>query len=143
MAKRRATAKWHGTVKDGEGSIALGQGGYEGPYSFKSRFEDGNGTNPEELLAAAHAGCFTMSVSTVLTMAGHPPDSLETNANVWLRMGESGPQIPKIELTLRGRVPGITQDEFAEHAKLAERSCPVSKALAGVGEIVLDAQLED
>lgn len=142
MAKRTATARWHGTVQDGDGRIALGQGAWEGPYSYKSRFEDGDGTNPEELVAAAHAGCFTMAVATALATRNYTAESLETSAHVHLRFGEKGAEIPKIELTLRGRVPDIEQEEFAELAEAAKRHCPVSKALAGVGEIVLDAQLE-
>ena len=143
MAKRTATAKWRGTMMEGDGTVALGTGAFEGPYTFKSRMGDGEGTNPEELMAASHAGCFTMTLSYLLGEAGHPAESLETLANVHVRAGESGPEIPKIELTLRGRVPGMSEDDFVKHAETAKVSCPVSKALASVREITLDAALSD
>jgi osmotically inducible protein OsmC len=142
MAKRNATAKWLGTLNEGGGTVALGTGALEAPFSFTSRFEEGDGTNPDELLAASLAGCYTMQLSGVLGQADSPPDSLETEANVTLRQSDAGLEIPKIDLTVRGRVPGIDQDAFVRHAQEAKAACAVSKALAGVGEIALDAQLE-
>jgi lipoyl-dependent peroxiredoxin len=142
MAKRNATAKWNGTLQEGGGTIALGTGELEAPFSFQSRFEDGDGTNPDELLAASLAGCYTMQLSGVLGNADSPPESLQTEANVTLRQSDAGLEISQIDLTVRGRVPGIDQGRFAEHAATAKAACAVSKALAGVGEITLDAQLE-
>jgi osmotically inducible protein OsmC len=121
--------------------MRLGSGAYEGRYSFASRFEDGPGTNPEELIGAAHAGCFAMALSDVLTEAGTPPDSLEVEALVEVRARGGDISIPSIKLTLTGKVPGIDEAAFQEAAKAAKEGCPVSKALAGVDEITLDATL--
>ena len=142
MTNRNATAKWQGSLRDGGGSVALGAGVLEAPISFSSRFEEGEGTNPDQLLAGALAGCFTMALAHVLSEAGNPPDSLETEASVTLRQSDEGLAITKIDLSLHGRVPGIDQGAFAEHAEAAKAGCAVSNALAGVGEIALDAQLE-
>jgi osmotically inducible protein OsmC len=143
MPKRTATAKWEGNLRDGEGKIGLGSGAWEGPYSARSRFEDAPESNPEELLGAAHAGCFTMALSLILGSAGHEPETLETDAVVHLTQEDGGFVIPKIELSVRGKVPGIDQDEFAEHAQTAKDVCPLSKALASVDDITLDAKLEE
>lgn len=115
-------------------------GGYEGPYSFASRFEEGDGTNPEELIAAAHAGCFSMAFSNELDGAGFTPESVETNAAVELDFVDGAPTITSIELTTRARVSGIDEETFQEIAEGAKENCPVSKALAGP-RITLDAQL--
>ena len=129
---RTASAKWNGDLKSGSGSIRLGSGAFEGPYSFRTRFESAPGTNPEELLGAAHAGCFTMALSLGLTQAGYPPRSLETSAVVHLtRLGE-GFGITGIDLTTRGDVPGLAEAEFQRLALDAKVNCIVSRALAGV-----------
>lgn len=143
MPKRKATAKWEGSVKEGSGTVALGSGAFQGPYSFKSRFEEGDqpGTNPEELIGAAHAGCFAMALSNILTEAGTPPESLAVEALVEVRASGGDISIPTIRLTLEGRVPGIDDAAFQEAANAAKEGCPVSKALAGVDEITLDATL--
>jgi lipoyl-dependent peroxiredoxin len=120
--------------------MALGSGAFEGAYSFVSRFEDGTGTNPEELIAAAHAGCYSMALSNILSQAGHPPTSVDTTAKVHLERGDSGFSITRIDLVTRGDVPGIDEAEFVKHAETAKESCPVSKALAAV-DITLDAAL--
>jgi osmotically inducible protein OsmC len=143
MAKRKATARWEGSLREGGGTLAVGSGAFEGPYSFKSRFEEGTGTNPEELIGAAHAGCFTMALSLILGEAGHEPESLETEAQVELRAGDEGVEIRRIELQTTGRVPGISADEFRDHAEAAKKGCAVSRALAGVSEITLQASLEE
>jgi lipoyl-dependent peroxiredoxin len=142
MAKRNATAKWDGSLREGGGTVALGPGVLEAPISFSSRFEEGDGTNPDQLLAGALAGCFTMALSHVLSEAGTPPDSLQTDADVTLRQTDDGLAITRIDVTVRGRVPGVDQDGFAEHAQAAKAGCAVSKALAAVDEITLEAQLE-
>jgi osmotically inducible protein OsmC len=142
MTNRSASAKWQGSLKEGGGTVALGTGAIEAPISFSSRFEEGEGTNPDQLLAGALAGCFTMAFSHVLTEAGTPPDSLESDADVTLRQGDDGLAITRIDLVVRGRVPGIDQDRFAEHADVAKSGCAVSKALGAVDEITLDATLE-
>ena len=142
MPKRTATAKWEGSLREGAGTIGLGSGAWEGPYSARSRFEEAPESNPEELLAAAHAGCFTMALSMILGIAGHDPETLETEAVVHLKQEDGGFVIPKIELTVRGKVPGIEGDEFLKHAQTAKEACPLSKALASVDEITMDAQLE-
>jgi osmotically inducible protein OsmC len=142
MAKRNATATWEGSLQEGGGSVSLGTGILTAPFSFSSRFEEGAGTNPDELMAASLAGCFTMQLAGVLGNAGHTPESLATDANVTLRQSDEGLAIPRIDLTLRGRVPGIDQDRFAELAAEAKALCAVANALAAVDEITLDAQLE-
>lgn len=142
MPKRTATARWEGSLREGEGKIGLGSGAWEGPYSARSRFEDAPESNPEELLGAAHAGCFTMALSLILGNEGHEPEKLETEAVVHLKQEGEGFVIPKIELIVKGSVPGIDQDEFVKHATTAKEVCPLSKALASVEEITLDAQLE-
>ena len=141
MPKRRAQARWEGGVPDGNGTVKLGSGAFEGPYSFQSRFEDGTGTNPEELIGAAHAGCFTMALSLVLTQGGNPPESIETGATVHLIKDGEGFTINKIDLVTRGRVPGVDAAAFEQAAEAAKANCPVSKVLTGA-EITLDAQLE-
>ena len=142
MAARKATARWEGSVRDGGGTVRLGSGAFEGPYSFQSRFEEGAGTNPEELLGAAHAGCFTMALSLILSQGGNPPDSLDTEATVNIVRDGEGFAIDRIDLVTRGRVPGIDDAAFQEAADAAKAGCPLSKALAAVGEINLEASLE-
>ena len=129
---RTASAKWMGDLRTGSGSIRLGSGAFEGPYSFKTRFESAPGTNPEELLGAAHAGCFTMALSLGLTKAGHPPQSLETSAVVHLSKVGEGFGITGIDLTTRGDVPGLPEAEFQRLALDAKVNCIVSRALSGV-----------
>jgi osmotically inducible protein OsmC len=140
MPKRSASAEWNGTLTDGNGTMRLDSGAYEGPYSFSSRFEDGAGSNPEELIAAAHAGCFSMAFSKVLTDAGYPPENIQTRADVTLSKGEAGFSIARIDLRTTGRVPNIDAAEFGKHAETAKANCPVSRALAGV-DITVDASL--
>lgn len=142
MAKRTATAKWSGSIMEGEGRMALGSGTWEGPYSFKTRFEGEGAANPEELIGAAHAGCFTMSLSGALTQAGHAPESIETRAEVSLVKDGEGFTINKIGLFTEARIPGLGGDEFERLALTAKENCPVSKALAGP-EISLEATLVD
>ena len=141
MPTRNASARWKGSLQQGDGTMKLGSGAYEGPYSFQSRFEDGDGTNPEELIGAAHAGCFSMALSGVLTEAGHEPESIETDAAVHLDKAGDGFAISRIELTTRGRVPELDAAAFEEHAQTAKDNCPVSQALTGV-EISVEASLE-
>jgi lipoyl-dependent peroxiredoxin len=142
MATRNGTAKWTGDLKDGAGEMTVGDGVFTGQYSFSSRFEEGEGTNPEELIAAGHAACFSMALSNILAEAGHNPESVSTTAKVHLRMTDAGPALARIDLETVGRVPGLDADHFTKHAEEAKAGCPVSKALAGVGEITLDARLE-
>jgi osmotically inducible protein OsmC len=140
--KRRSQAKWDGTVKDGGGSVKLGSGAFEGAYSFNSRFgDDTKATNPEELIAAAHAGCFSMALSSALGKAGHDPVSVDTEAIVHLEKQGEGFEIPRIELITVAVVRDISEDEFQTIAKAAKENCPVSKVLAAA-EITLDATLK-
>ncbi len=138
---RHATAHWEGDLKTGKGLLNTPQSGLldNTRYGFNSRFGDEKGTNPEELIAAAHAGCFTMALSAKLTEAGFPPTSLDTRAEVDLSM-ENGPAFSQIRLKLKGVVPGIDAAKFQELAKDAEKNCPVSKALSAV-PISLEAEL--
>jgi lipoyl-dependent peroxiredoxin len=138
MAVRNSEATWNGTLKEGNGTMRVGPGHYEGPFTFASRFESGKGTNPEELIGAAHAGCFSMFLSALLTKSNFAPNRITTTATVHL--GE-GPTINKIELNCEADVPGVGEDEFQELANQAKAGCPVSKALASVDEIVLNAKL--
>jgi len=143
MAARTANALWEGSLQEGRGQMALGSGAFEGNYSFKSRFEDGdNGTNPEELLAAAHAGCFSMALSLILGEGGNEPESIQTQAKVSMRNLDAGPTITKVALTTRARVPGLDEEGFQKAANAAKENCVVSRALGGVEEITLDATLE-
>jgi osmotically inducible protein OsmC len=141
MATRDGTAEWRGDLKGGSGTVSVASGLFEGTYSFSSRFEEEPGTNPEELIGAAHAACFSMALSNILAEAGHAPESVQTTAKVHLRFVEGAPTITEIDLITEGRVPGIDQDQFADYAAQAKAGCPVSRALAGVGEIKLDATL--
>jgi osmotically inducible protein OsmC len=143
MPTRNASAEWKGETKRGGGTVALGSGAFEGQYNFSGRFADGSGTNPEELLGAAHASCFAMALSLVLSNNGTPPDSLDASAKVTIDSVDDGFEITRIELTVRGRVPGIDADGFQQAAQGAKEGCPVSKALGAVKEITLDATLEE
>lgn len=140
MATRSASAEWKGNLIQGQGTMKLGSGAYEGPYSFASRFESGKGTNPEELIGAAHAGCFSMALSAGLGKAGFTPTSIRTSAKVHLEKVGEGFGITKIELNTEAQIPGIDAKTFQEHAEGAKKGCPVSKALAGT-QITLQAKL--
>jgi|SRR6185312_16019875 len=142
MVTRTSEAEWRGPLADGVGTVKLGSGAFEGRYSFDSRFQDGAGTNPEELLGAAHAACFSMALSLVLGSAGFTPRRITTSAAVEIQRSDDGFAIPRIRLTTNADVPDIDLATFTGHAETAKRGCPVSKALAGV-EIVLDAHLAE
>jgi osmotically inducible protein OsmC len=142
MATRHADARWNGTLSDGSGTMEFGDGAFSGSYSAASRFEEGEGTNPEELIAAAHAGCYSMALSLGLEQAGHPSESVETTADVHITPVEGGFEISRIDLHTRAKVPGIDEATFQEVADATKSGCPVSKALAAVPQINLDAQLE-
>ena len=138
---RSGSAVWHGSLKEGNGTISTQSGTLKGmQYSFKARFADGVGTNPEELIAAAHAGCFTMALSAEITKAGMTPDTIETNAVLTLDVSGEKPTITKIHLTTKAKVPGIDKAKFDELAHNAEVGCPVSRVLKAA-EITLDATL--
>ena len=142
MATRDGTAEWRGDLQGGSGTMSVASGLFQdGNYSFASRFEEGPGTNPEELIAAAHAGCFSMALSNILSEAGHQPQSVRTTAKVHLRNVDGQPTIARIDLVTEGQVPGIDQQQFGQYAVQAKEGCPVSRALAGVGEMNLDATL--
>jgi osmotically inducible protein OsmC len=142
MAIRTATAEWKGALPSGAGTFASGSGAIEGDYSFQSRFEEGAGTNPEELIAAAHAGCFSMALSGVLGEQGIEPESIKTEAKVQLLKDGEGFAIKRIDLVTTGRIPGLDDDAFQAAAKAAKENCPISKALGAVPEINLAATLE-
>jgi lipoyl-dependent peroxiredoxin len=136
----KGTAEWKGDLRAGTGTFTAGDS-ISGGYTFRSRFEDGPGSNPEQLIAAAHASCFSMALANILAEAGHPADSVRTEATVTLRPVDGAPTITKIDLVTEGRVPGIDGATFAEHAQGAKAGCPVSRALASVPEITLEASL--
>ena len=138
MAVRNAEAKWNGNLREGKGTMKLGSGAWEGPYTFDTRFGDAKGTNPEELVGAAHAGCFSMFLSGQLTRAGFTAEYIRTSAKVHLT---DGPTISKIELDCEANVPGVTPEKFQELVDVSKKGCPVSKALAAVPEIVVTAKL--
>ena len=140
MAVRTAEAEWQGDLRGGSGNMKFGSGAFEGAYSFSSRFEEGTGTNPEELIAAAHAGCYSMALSNMLATEGHPPKRVHTTARVTLEKGEGGFGISNIHLTTEADVPGITPELFKEKSEAAKTGCPVSKALAATN-ITLEARL--
>jgi osmotically inducible protein OsmC len=148
MATRNGSAKWTGDLKTGSGELTVGEGAWASAYSGRSRFagvlpgfEPGEGTNPEELLAAAHAACFSMALSLGLSDAGHPPSSINTAARVHLRVVGGAPAIQQIDLTTEADVPGLGQEEFQDRAEQAKSSCIISRALGGVGQINLSATL--
>lgn len=138
MPIRHADAQWEGTLKEGNGYLKLESGVYAGPYTWAGRFADGRGTNPEELLGAAHASCYTMFLSAILTRNNVPPTRIETRASVHLG---DGPTINRIELDVEAEVPGVDEESFQAYAQEAKEKCPVSKALAAVEEIVVNAKL--
>jgi osmotically inducible protein OsmC len=141
MPTRTAHAEWSGPIDSGQGTMSFGSGAYEGPYSFESRMKNGQGTNPEELIGAAHAGCFSMALSVVLGESGHTPESIATDAKVSFEQQGEGWAITGIELTTKGRVPGMDEDAFRQAAEAAKENCPVSVALKAT-PITLNASLE-
>jgi osmotically inducible protein OsmC len=141
MPIRTSSARWSGNLTEGSGTIRTGKGGFEGNYSFKSRFEEGEGTNPEELIAAAHAGCFSMAFSKGLADAGHTPTSVETTAKVHLDKTDAGMTVTRIDLESVGDVPGIDDSEFQKIAQGAKENCPISRLLSPGAEITLTARL--
>ncbi len=141
MAIRTATARWLGTLTEGTGVMRTGKGGYEGNYSFKSRFEEGEGTNPEELIGAAHAGCFSMALSKGLADAGFPPTAIDTTANVHLEKVDGMQTVTRIDLATRGDVPGIDEAEFVKIAEATKEGCPISRLLSPGTQITLAASL--
>ncbi|MCC7201083.1 MAG: OsmC family protein [Nitrospirae bacterium] len=140
MPIRKAAAVWEGNLKDGKGRMKLGSGAFEGAYSFSSRFEEGTGTNPEELIGAALAGCFSMALANGLAQAGFTPRRINTNASVKIEKLEEGFRITLITLDTEADVPGISEQAFIEKAETTKKSCPVSRALTGT-EIKLQARL--
>ena len=141
MATRNGSARWTGDLSSGAGRVTVGESAWTGDYSFASRFEDGTGTNPEELIAAAHAGCFSMALAHVLSEAGHVPASIETVARVRLRPVDGTPTIVQIDLETRGDAEGVDEARFRELAETAKAGCAVSRALAGVERISVSATL--
>ncbi len=137
----KGAAEWKGGLRSGEGAFTAGDGGIAGDYSFRSRFEDGPGANPEQLIAAAHAACFSMALSAALESAGTPVESVRTEAAVTLRQADGKPTITSIALSTIGQVPGVDEATFRAAAEGAKADCPVSRALAGVPEITLEARL--
>jgi len=137
MTTRTSSAEWKGTLKEGAGTMKLASGAYEGPFTFASRFESGKGTNPEELISAAHAGCYSMFLSALLSNSGFTPTSISTRATVHLT---EGPTISLIELETEAIIPGLSEEEFQKKALEAKQKCPVSKVLVGA-EIKLNARL--
>ncbi len=140
MLTRKAHARWEGSLKEGKGTVDFGNAVFKGAYSFASRFEDGAGTNPEELLGAAHAACFAMALSLVVGQAGFEPDYVDATAHVTVKPQDGGFKITKSHLVCEAKVPGIDSATFMQHAEAAKAGCPVSQALAGT-EITLDAKL--
>lgn len=141
MTIREAEAQWQGSLKEGSGRLRLGSGVFEGAYSFPSRFENGPGTNPEELIAAAHAGCFSMALSAILGSGGHVPVRIRTVAKVHLGTSTAGPTLTRIDLETEAEIPGLAPEEFQRLTQSAKATCLVSRALAGVADIRLKANL--
>lgn len=141
MTERTSSAEWRGDLTSGDGELSLGSGAFTGSYTFASRFEEGEGTNPEELIGAAHAACFSMSLANLLAKDGKPADSVRTEATVHLERVEGAPTVTRIELTTVGRVPGIDELAFRETAEVAKAACTISRLLAAA-EIEVEATLE-
>jgi osmotically inducible protein OsmC len=132
MPTRKSEAEWHGTLREGRGQMKIGNDTHARPFTFASRFEDAAASNPEELIAAAHAGCFSMQLSGLLTAGNHPPKSIHTTAKVHIEASAKGADITTIDLETRAEVPGIDHDTFMKMAEMAKEICPVSKALKAV-----------
>jgi lipoyl-dependent peroxiredoxin len=141
MTARNGSAEWHGNVESGSGNVIVGDGVFEGAYSYESRFAEGQGTNPEQLIAAALAACFTMALANILSTAGHPPESVRTNADLRLRNIDGAPTLARIDLDVEGRLADVDQQQFQRYADDAKTTCPVSRALAGIPEIVVTATI--
>jgi len=141
MPTRNSSAVWEGNLKDGKGTMKLGSGAYEGAYTFASRFENGKGTNPEELIGAAHAGCFSMSLASGLAKSGHDPKRISTTARVTLTKGDAGFRITAIELETEASVPGLEKNDLQKHAEDAKKNCPVSRALSEDISVTVQAKL--
>lgn len=138
MATRNGSAEWKGGLQGGTGTVTVGDDVYTGAFSFKSRFEDENGTNPEELVSAAHAACYSMALSAILGEDGHEPEYIRTSARAQLRNVDGQPTITKMELKTEGKVPGLDEAGFQEAAEKAKAGCVISRALGGVDEITLE-----
>ena len=141
MPIRTATARWQGNLTEGSGTIKTGKGGIQGNYSFKSRFEEGEGTNPEELIGAAHAGCFSMAFSKALSDAGFTPTSVDTVAKVHMDKTDAGFSVTRIDLETQGDVPGVDESTFQKIAEDAKQNCPISRLLSPGAQISLTARL--
>ena len=141
MIKRSTTSQWNGTLKEGNGQMTLQSGAYQGPYTHASRFESAEGTNPEELIAAAHSGCFSMFLSALLSGEGLTPESIQTSAEVTLEILEDGPKITSIHLDCDAKVSGIEEATFQELVEKAKTNCPISKVLQGADSITVNARL--
>jgi len=141
VTARNGSAEWRGDIKSGSGTLTVGNSVFEGAYSYGSRFGEDEGTNPEQLIAAAQAACFTMALSSLLAATGHAPESVRTNARVHLRNVNGAPMLARLELDADGFVPGVDQQQFQRYAEEAKATCPVARALAGIPEIVLTAKL--
>ena len=141
MTARNGSADWHGNLESGSGTVTVGDGVFEGAYSYGSRFGEATGTNPEQLIAAAQAACFTMALSSILSAAGHAPESVRTNARVQLRNVGGAPTLTRLDLETEGNVPGVDEQQFQRYADEARATCPVARALAGIPEIVVTAKL--
>jgi len=142
MPTSRASAVWEGKLKDGKGTFKAASGVFTGPYTFATRFEGKQGTNPEELIAAAHAACFSMALSAGLEKAGKPATRVQTEAACTIDMVNGTPTITRMDLTVRGKVPGLDQAGFQKAAEEAKSGCPVSRALKGIPQITLEAKLD-
>jgi lipoyl-dependent peroxiredoxin len=141
MPIRNSSAVWEGNLKDGKGTMKLGSGAYEGAYTYASRFENAKGTNPEELIGAAHAGCFSMALAGVLAKSGHDAKRISTTARVSLTKGDSGFRITAIELETEASVPGLDRNDLQKHAEDAKKNCPVSRALSEDISVTVQAKL--
>jgi osmotically inducible protein OsmC len=141
MPIRTGSGVWEGDLKSGKGTVKFGNGAFEAPYSFTSRFEDGRGTNPEELIATAHAGCFSMAFANVMSQGGHVPTRVSTTAKLHFDKVEAGFRITKVELNTEASVPGISDSDFQDQAEKAKKGCPVSNALNPMIEITVNAKL--
>ena len=141
MAIRKAETTWQGSLREGSGNMQVESGAFNVPFSFGTRFGDEKGTNPEEIIGAAHAGCFSMFLSAVLSDEGHPPTRIHTKAEVTFGRDDTGPVIEKIALVTEAEVPGVSEEKFADSVAISKRNCPISRALAAVPEITVEAAL--